>query len=87
MQAWQARLQNTGQTNRVLPLRLEAAGARGVVQSNWSNGWGVNKIFNARTRTIPTVDLSCEDYGLVYRLTGTEPEPGAADHGRRRVHR
>jgi len=75
VQAWQARLQHTGQANRVLPLRLEAAGARGVVQSNWSNGWGVNKIFNARTRTIPTVDLSCEDYGLVYRLAENHQGP------------
>ena len=74
-QAWQQRLAKTGQSNRVLALRLEAAGARGVVQSNWSNGWGVNKIFNARTRTIPTVDLSCEDYGLVYRLTEKQQNP------------
>jgi Zn-dependent M28 family amino/carboxypeptidase len=56
-------------------LRLEAAGARSVVTSRWSNGWGVNKIFNARTRTIPTVDLSCEDYGLVYRLTENRQGP------------
>ncbi len=74
-QAWQQRLARTGQSNRVLAVRLEAAGARGVVQSNWSNGWGVNKIFNARTRTIPTVDLSCEDYGLVYRLTEKGQNP------------
>ncbi len=74
-QAWQQRVTRTGQSNRVLALRLEAAGARGVVQSNWSNGWGVNKIFNARTRTIPTVDLSCEDYGLVYRLTENGQNP------------
>lgn len=74
-QAWTARLQRTGQTDRVLPLRLEAAGARGIVTSRWSNGWGVNKIFNARTRTIPTVDLSCEDYGLVYRLTERNQGP------------
>ena len=74
-QAWQQRVGRTGQTPRVLPLRLEAAGARGVVTSLWSNGWGVNKIFNARTRTIPTVDLSCEDYGLVYRLTENQQGP------------
>ena len=74
-EAWAQRLTRTGQSNRVLALRLEAAGARGVVQSNWSNGWGVNKIFNARTRTIPTVDLSCEDYGLVYRLTDRNQNP------------
>jgi hypothetical protein len=74
-QAWAQRLSRTGQSNRVLPLRLEAAGAKGIVQSNWSNGWGVNKIFNARTRTIPTVDLSCEDYGLVFRLTDRNQNP------------
>ena len=74
-QAWQQRVTRTGQTTRVLPLRLEAAGARGVVTSLWSNGWGVNKIFNARTRTIPTIDLSCEDYGLVYRLTENRQGP------------
>ncbi|MDP9349522.1 MAG: M20/M25/M40 family metallo-hydrolase, partial [Gemmatimonadota bacterium] len=36
---------------------------------NWNRGWGVN--FNyarARTERIPTVDLSCEDSGLVFRL-------------------
>ncbi len=68
-QAWQQRVARTGQSARTLPLRLEAAGARGIIASNWSNGWGVNKVFNARARTIPTLDLSCEDYGLVYRLT------------------
>jgi carboxypeptidase Q len=25
----------------------------------------VDKVFNARTERVPTVDLSCEDYGLV----------------------
>ena len=74
-QAWQQRLTRTGQTARALPLRLEAAGARGVVTSLWSQGWGVNKIFNARTRSIPTIDLSCEDYGLVYRLTENNQGP------------
>jgi hypothetical protein len=53
---------------RNLPARLERAGASGIVTNLWSQGWGVDKIFNARTTTVPTIDLSCEDYGLVFRL-------------------
>jgi carboxypeptidase Q len=67
--AWNARVKATGLDARALPRRLEAAGALGVVTGNWNRGWGVN--FNyarARTERIPAVDLSCEDYGLVFRL-------------------
>jgi hypothetical protein len=53
---------------RTLGGRLEEAGAAGVIQSSWSQGWGVNKIFSASTERVPSIDLSCEDYGLVYRL-------------------
>ena len=53
---------------RNLPARLEKAGALGIVTNLWSQGWGVDKIFNARTTKVPTLDLSCEDYGLVFRL-------------------
>jgi carboxypeptidase Q len=58
-----------------LRTRLEAAGARGVLQSNWSQDYGVNKIFSTNTQRIPTVDLSCEDYGLVYRLAANNQGP------------
>ncbi len=47
---------------------VEEAGAAGVLTSRWSNGWGVQKIFSASTSRIPTIDVSCEDYGLVYLL-------------------
>jgi len=79
--AWNARLlkasgdTTTGFAMRTLAPKLEAAGARGLVTSNWSNGWGVDKIFNARTRNVPTVDVGCEDYGLVYRLTENRQNP------------
>lgn len=74
-QAWNARLQATGLDARDLPRRLEQAGALGVLTSNWSRGWGVNKIFNARTQQVPTLDLSCEDYGLLYRLAANNQGP------------
>lgn len=68
-EAWRKRIANTGYTSRTLPVALEKAGAIGIVMSNWSSGFGVNKIFSAYTKKIPTVDLSLEDYGLLYRLS------------------
>jgi len=63
--SWQRRLSRLRSANR----RIEDAGAVAVLTSEWSLAWGANKIFDARTRRVPSLDLSCEDYGLVYRLT------------------
>jgi carboxypeptidase Q len=60
---------------RTLPGKLERAGALGVVTNLWSAGWGVDKIFNARTDRAASVDLSCEDYGLVFRLAQNNQGP------------
>lgn len=75
-EAWQKNIRNTGYNSRTLPEALEKAGAAGIIQSYWSRGFGVNKIFSAHTKKIPTVDLSLEDYGLVYRLAqhGQKPQ-------------
>jgi hypothetical protein len=74
--AWRENMRSMGYTNRTLPAVLEEAGAVGLVASYWSKGFGVNKIFSARTKTIPTVDLELEDYGMLYRLvqSGQKPE-------------
>ena len=74
-QAWTKRIQKTGYTTRTLPVALEKAGAVGVISSLWSAGFGVNKIFSAYTKNIPSVDISLEDYGLVYRLTESNSKP------------
>jgi Zn-dependent M28 family amino/carboxypeptidase len=44
--------------------------------SNWSGGFGVNKIFSAYTKEIPTLDISLEDYGMLYRMVehGDNPQ-------------
>jgi hypothetical protein len=55
--------------------RLEQAGAVGVLTSSWPGGWGVHRIFNAGTEQVPTVGLSCEDYGLVFRLAEHNQNP------------
>lgn len=67
-EAWTARIRKTGKTNNTLPLVLEKAGAAGIVMCYWSRWSGANKIFGARTKKIPTIDLMVEDYGLLYRL-------------------
>ncbi|WP_420633074.1 M28 family peptidase [Candidatus Palauibacter sp.] len=65
---WREREENTGLDRRLLPEALDAAGAAGIIRSQWSEGWGVNKIFGTGAERAPVVDLSCEAYGLVYRL-------------------
>ena len=74
-QAWRERINNTGYNSRTIIAALEEAGAVGIIQSRWSSGFGVNKIFSSSTQKIPTVDLSLEDYGLLYRLTEYGDKP------------
>ncbi len=66
--AWEDRVSNTGYDERTLPGALDRAGALGVLTSEWPNGYGAMRIFQARTERVPTFSLSCEDYGLVARL-------------------
>jgi len=81
-QAWQQRLQHTGYVSgggvsaaAGLSRRLEAAGVAGIIASNWSQGWGVQKVFQAYTDRVPVVDIACEDYGLVFRMAQNNQSP------------
>ncbi|GHB76360.1 M20/M25/M40 family metallo-hydrolase [Persicitalea jodogahamensis] len=73
--AWNERLRKSGLGRRELPAALEEAGAVGIISSYWSQGFGANKIFGAYTKKVPTIDLSVEDYGLVYRLVESGDKP------------
>lgn len=72
---WQNSIKATGETSRTLNAKLEAAGAAGIISSNWSRGFGVNKIFAAGTKKIPVVDISLEDYGQLYRMIQHKTTP------------
>ncbi len=74
-EAWRKRISKTGLNARALAQALENAGAAGIIQSQWSAGFGANKIFGANTKKVPTIDISLEDYGLLYRLTATGQKP------------
>jgi carboxypeptidase Q len=72
---WRKRMTNTGLNPRSLVLALEKAGAVGIISSNWSAGFGVNKIFGASTTKIPTLDIALEDYGMLFRLAESGIKP------------
>ena len=72
---WRANIGRTGYSSRSIIAALEGAGASGILSSRWSSGFGVNKIFSARTKTIPTVDIELEDYTMLYRMVEYGDKP------------
>ncbi|HET9011575.1 MAG TPA: M20/M25/M40 family metallo-hydrolase [Gemmatimonadaceae bacterium] len=55
--------------------RLDEAGVAGVITSRPTNAVGTRSIFETYNTASPTLSVSCEDYGLVFRLTehGSNP--------------
>ena len=74
--AWRENIRRTGYNSRSIIAALETAGAAGIVTCNWSRGFGVNKVFSARTKAIPAVDMELEDYTMLYRMVeyGDKPQ-------------
>jgi hypothetical protein len=74
-QAWNERIEASGLRTSAIAQRAEEAGAVGVITSSWPRGWGVHRVFDADTELVPSFALSCEDYGLVYRLAENGQSP------------
>jgi hypothetical protein len=74
-QGFRASQQEAAEAVQFGPEALEEAGAVGIITSSWPGGWGVRRVFSASTKTVPTVSMSCEDYGLVYRLAENDQSP------------
>lgn len=73
--AWNKRITNTGYNARNIAVAVEKAGAVAVIGSFWSKEYGSNKIFGTSTKKMPVMDLSLEDYGLLYRLVEAGKKP------------
>lgn len=73
--AWRERISKTGVSSRDMNSVLEKAGAVGIIQSRWSQGFGANKIFSANTEKVPVIDLSLEDYGMLFRMVEYGDKP------------
>ncbi len=74
-EAWDDRIREMAASVNALAGRLEAAGAAGMITSNWSGGWGAERIFGTVTQSMPAVSVSCEDYGLLHRLAANDQGP------------
>ncbi|UCF18940.1 MAG: M20/M25/M40 family metallo-hydrolase [Gemmatimonadota bacterium] len=73
-EAWEEGMERTG-LGRELARQLEDAGAAGVLYGERPLGWGVMRVFSARTEKVPSIQLSCEDYGLLHRLAANNQGP------------
>jgi carboxypeptidase Q len=72
---WNARFTAAHTSARAFGGVLERAGVAGVLSNSWSRGWGVDKIQSARTATVPSFAVSCEDYTLLARLAANHQHP------------
>ena len=54
---------------------MKEAGVAGVLTMQWSGYPGVNKVFGSWRQEVPTLELSCEDYGMLYRLANKNQGP------------
>ncbi len=74
-EAWNARIEAIGMDRQDIVNAIEDAGALGFMTNYWTGSWGTERIFpmaysfRAMNRNVAAFNLSCEDYGLVYRLT------------------
>ncbi len=82
--AWNARIEAIGLDRQAIVNALEEAGATGLLTNYWTGAWGIDRIFSlahafqgggAMSHRAAAFDLSCEDYGLVYRLTENNQGP------------
>jgi hypothetical protein len=82
---WTARVRATGYTagggnpTGALGVALDKAGAAGVIVSNFANAlsgaWGTYTIYDTKNTRGVGIAMSCEDYGLLYRLTERNQSP------------
>jgi hypothetical protein len=76
--AWNRRLQGLRILPRqagALPIILGEVGVAGVLVSDWTGGWGTQRVHEAFEADAPVVDVTCEDFGLLHRLASRGQGP------------
>jgi hypothetical protein len=58
-----------------LGVRMEQAGVAGIITSRPKDAWGTIEVFETYNTKAPAIALSCEDYGLVFRLAENDQHP------------
>ena len=86
--AWQTRIDRIGLSPQEIIDALEQAGAAGFLTNLWTGERGTDRIFpltysfrGAMNRRAAAFNLSCEDYGLLFRLTSNGQGPRVRAYG------
>ncbi|HEX8394499.1 MAG TPA: M20/M25/M40 family metallo-hydrolase [Longimicrobium sp.] len=66
--AWNGVLRRIGISEGELVSGLTQSGAAGVLTSDWTGGWGTQRVHYTFGARAPVLDVTCEDFGLLYRL-------------------
>ncbi len=74
-QSFAARAGAFSENDAELVQRLAEAGAAGMLTSNWSGGYGTRRVFGDRDGLVPTFSVSCEHFGMLYRMAEAEQGP------------
>lgn len=72
---WQQRIGRLGLLPEQLTHLLGQAGAAGVLTNDWTGGWGTEFVHMATTPAVPVLNVTCEDYGLLFRLASNGQGP------------
>jgi carboxypeptidase Q len=77
---WTARMRATGFATANtgpgrLGMQLDAAGAAGVIITQPTDFTGTYRVFQTNNTRSPSITMSCEDYGLLYRLAENGQKP------------
>lgn len=73
--SWRRRLARLRVQPGELEMLLARSGAAGVVTSEWTGGWGTQRVHDALGVPLPVLDVTCEDYGLLHRLASRGQGP------------
>ncbi len=86
--AWQGRVDNIGLSTQAIIDELENAGAVGFFTNLWTGERGTDRIFpltysfrGAMNHKAAAFGLSCEDYGLLFRLASNNQGPVVRAYG------
>ncbi|NNE68965.1 MAG: peptidase M28, partial [Rhodothermales bacterium] len=87
-QAWASRVGKLGLTNQEIIDELEAAGVAGFFTNLWTGERGTDRVFplaysfrGAMNHRAAAFNLSCEDYGLLFRLASRGQGPLVRAYG------
>jgi hypothetical protein len=73
--AWARRVRGLRVQPWGLAVVLGQAGAAGVIVSEWTGGWGTQRVHDAYGAPAPVVDVTCDDFGLLHRLASNRQGP------------